>query len=353
MEGMGMNFEFYRNKKILVTGHTGFKGSWLFEILEKLGADVVGYALPPNTNPNVFQLLKIDKGYMEDIRDYPKLLSAFQKEKPEMVFHLAAQPLVRDSYDDPLYTYSTNVMGTANILECIRQTDCVRSAVIVTTDKVYQTGEDKCFSENDPLGGYEPYSTSKVCAELVTKSYNLAFFDKTSKHTASARAGNVIGGGDWSKDRLLPNIVRSVFEEKTPLVLRYPGSVRPWQHVLDPLFGYLDLGQKLYDGPPFASAWNFAPEAENFITVKEIAERSIKVLGKGSYSVQGQDRHETAVLKLDASKAKKVLGWKPLLGISEALDWTLNWYSDYYNGKDAGKLTDDQIDKYLEMLKNA
>ncbi|MBN1169546.1 CDP-glucose 4,6-dehydratase [Candidatus Micrarchaeota archaeon] len=346
--------EFYKNKKILVTGHTGFKGSWVIKILENFGADVVGYALAPNTTPNLYDLLNPDsKSYLKDIRDYPTLLSAFEKEKPEMVFHLAAQPLVRDSYDDPLYTYSTNVIGTANVLEAIRKTNTVKSAVIVTTDKVYRAGEDKLFSEDDPLGGHDPYSTSKVCAELVTKSYNLSFFEKNSRHVASARAGNVIGGGDWSKDRLLPNIVKSVLEEKEPLVLRYPTAVRPWQHVLDPLFGYLALGQKLYDDHSLASPWNFAPEPENFITVQEITEKSIKVFGKGSYSIQKQDKHETAVLKLDASKAKKLLGWKPLLGISEALDWTLGWYLDYYNGNDAKSLTDKQIDKYLEMLKNA
>ena len=342
--------DFYRNKKILVTGHTGFKGSWLAKILEKFGAEVVGYSLVPNTKPNLYDLLDTSaKTYLEDIRDYPKLFSVFEKEEPEIVFHLAAQPLVRDSYDDPLYTYSTNVMGTANVLEAVRKTNSVKSCVVVTTDKVYQNGKDKDFSEDDALGGFEPYSTSKACCELVTKSYTQAFFGNGARHTASARAGNAIGGGDWS-DRLLPNLIRLVFEDKGPFVLPYPNAVRPWQHVLDPLFGYLTLGQRLYDDASFASAWNFAPEAENMITVKEISDRSISILGKGSYSVQKPDKHETGVLRLDASKAKKLLGWKPVLGISEALDWTLDWYSAYYEGSDAEKLTSDQIDKYLRKL---
>ncbi len=345
--------EFYRNKKILVTGHTGFKGSWLLKILEKFGAQTVGYSLPPDTSPNLHDLLDSSaKTYLEDIRDYPNLLSVFQKEEPEIVFHLASQPLVRDSYEDPLRTYSTNVMGTANVLEAVRRTNTVKSCVIVTTDKVYQDSKDAEYSENDALGGFEPYSTSKACCELVTKSYNQAFFTNSSKHAASARAGNALGGGDWS-DRLIPNIIRLVFEDKGPMVLPYPDAVRPWQHVIDPLFGYLLLGQKLYDDASFASAWNFAPEAENMITVKEISDRSIRMLGKGSYSVENPDKHETGILRLNASKAKNLLGWKPVLGISEVLEWTLDWYSAYYDGGDAEKLTKDQIDRYLGMLNHS
>jgi CDP-glucose 4,6-dehydratase len=348
-----MDLEFYRDKKVLVTGNTGFKGSWLVKILQKFRADVIGYALPPNTSPNLYSLLNHDsqENHLQDIRDYPALLSVFEKEQPEIVFHLAAQPLVRDSYDDPLCTYSTNIMGTANVLEAARRTNSVKSCVIVTTDKVYRTGQEKEFSETDPLGGFEPYSTSKACSELITKSYNLAFFDGSSKNAASARAGNAIGGGDWAKDRLIPNLVRAVFDEGKPLVLRYPDAFRPWQHVLDPLFGYLALGQKLYDDPSFASAWNFAPDPANHMTVRQISDLSFKILGKGTYSVKEPDKHETAVLKLDASKAKKLLGWKPLLGIPEALKWTLGWYADYYSGKDAETLTTNQIEQYTRLLK--
>lgn len=347
--------KFYKNKKILITGHSGFKGSWLTLILQKLGAEIIGYSLPPETNPNLYELLDFSdiKSYFSDIRDYNALESIIKKEEPEIIFHLAAQPLVIDSYNDPIYTYSSNVLGTANILESIRKVSSVKTGVIVTTDKVYQAGENKQFTENDTLGGFDPYSTSKVCAELIVKSYNLSFFSKGEKHIASARAGNVIGGGDWSKDRLIPDIVRSIFEGNKPLVLRYPKAIRPWQHVLDPLYGYIELAKKLHEDQKFASPWNFAPENDNSLTVQDIVKKSISVFGKGEYTIQEQTMHETAILKLDSTKAKKYLNWNSKLGINDAMDWTLNWYKDFYSGENAKKITSNQIEKYLEMVSNA
>lgn len=348
---------FFRGKRVLVTGHTGFKGSWLSYILIGMGAEVSGYSLAPDTEPNMYSAMRLDndmKSEIADVRDYGRLLKAFEKGKPEIVLHLAAQPLVRASYDDPLYTFSTNVMGTANVLECIRKTGTVKSSVIITTDKVYEPksgarGDAEPHKETDALGGYDPYSSSKVCAEHVTRSYIRSYFNpETSKPSAliaSARAGNVIGGGDWSKDRIVPDIMRSLFEKKTGIVLRSPSAIRPWQHVLDPLFGYLLLSKRLYEGDAGKSgAWNFAPDAANFVTVEELTKRTLARAGRGSYSVKPDDsKHETAILKLDASKARAGLGWKPLLGIGECVEWTADWYKDFYSGTDARKATDRQI----------
>ena len=358
LEGMEMSIGgFYRGKKVLVTGHTGFKGSWLCEVLLAMGADVSGYSLAPNTSPNLYTALGLEKrvaGHLGDIRDYAPLAKAFGKTRPEMVFHLAAQPLVRDSYDDPLYTFSTNVMGTANVLECMRQRPGVKAAVIITTDKVYEAKEGKPHKETDVLGGYDPYSSSKVCAEHVTRCYTRSFFNPkngTKTLIASARAGNVIGGGDWSKDRLVPDIVRSIFEKKEPVALRNPEAVRPWQHVLDPLFGYLVLAKKLHEGDRKAvGAWNFAPEKESFITTEKLVTEAIKRIGNGSYVVKKEPgKHETGILKLDASKAKKELGWKPMLGIDESLEWTLEWYKSFYRGGDMAGVTAAQIGRYMEL----
>ena len=357
-------YKFFKEKKILITGHTGFKGSWLTQILINFEADVIGYSLEPNTNPNLFDTLNLGeriKNYFEDIRDYNKLKEIIEKEKPEIVFHLAAQPLVRDSYDDPLFTYETNVVGTANVLQAVKETKCVKSVVVITTDKVYENKEwIWAYRENDELGGHDPYSTSKACAELVVRSYIRSFFNVDNymeTHNtliASVRAGNVIGGGDWSKDRLIPDIIRAIFEGDETVVLRNPESIRPWQHVLEPLLGYLLLAQYLYDGKKeFVGAWNFAPNEENFITVEELVKKGISILGTGSYSVKRDDsKHEMKILKLDATKAKVYLAWKPLLNIDETLDWTFEWYRKYYNNENMLSFTNNQINLFFNRWEN-
>lgn len=357
-----MFLDFFADKKVLITGHTGFKGSWLCQMLLLAGADVSGYSLPPNTSPALFSAIGMQKkmkNHFEDIRNYGKLFSAVKKEQPEIIIHMAAQPLVRSSYDDPLYTFETNVMGTANILEAARKAGNVKSVVVITTDKVYENKEqDKLYQENDELGGYDPYASSKVCAEHVARSYTRSFFNPAeygkTHHTlvASARAGNVIGGGDWSKDRIIPDLARAVFERKEKLILRNPTAVRPWQHVLEPLAGYLILAERLYKGDKeCVGAWNFAPEKENHISVEELVRKAMQKLGQGGYEVKADERlHETAMLKLDATKSKKKLGWKPVLGVEKSLDWTVGWYKAYYGKENVATLGEKQIREYGEML---
>ena len=353
---------FFKDKKILITGHTGFKGSWLTQILLNAKANIIGYALEPPTNPSLFEILNLEKkvkNYFADIRDFNFLKNVLEKEEPEIVFHLAAQPLVRDSYDDPIYTYETNVMGTVNILQAIKEVKSVKAAVIITTDKVYKNKEwIWAYREVDELGGYDPYSTSKACAELVIKSYVKAFFNiKDYKKThstliASTRAGNVIGGGDWSKDRLIPDIIKAIFEKKEKIVIRNPESIRPWQHVLEPLYGYLLLAKKLYEGDTFyVGAWNFAPNEENFVNVKYIVETAINTLKQGSYVIKRDTtKHEAKILKLDATKAKEYLKWNPILSLKETLNWTFDWYKNFYKGKNMLNFTNNQIKKFFEKI---
>ena len=331
----------------MVTGHTGFKGSWLCEMLLGFGADVSGYALEPNTKPNLFSILGLDKrmsSHITDIRDFDKLRSVIEEEKPQVLLHLAAQPLVRASYTEPKYTFETNVMGTVNALEAVRQTNCVKSAVMITTDKVYENPEDgHAFKENDPLGGHDPYSASKAADEIVISSYARSFFNKTGQPLiASARAGNVIGGGDWSADRLIPDIIRAKASGQT-LVLRSPNAVRPWQHVLDPLYGYLLLARRLAEGErSLAGAYNFAPSGGSSLTVEQIA----KMAGV-KYKVQVEsDKHEAQTLHLDATKAREKLGFRPRLGFDEALAWTLKWYESEAAGDDMAAFTKKQIKEY-------
>jgi CDP-glucose 4,6-dehydratase len=355
--------KFFKGKRILITGHSGFKGSWLAWILTQAGAEVIGYSLAPNTEPNLFEILKLEKkvkNYFEDIRNYKKLEEVVIKEKPEIIIHMAAQPLVRESYDFPAETFSTNAMGTLNVLEAIRKTNSVKAAVIVTTDKVYEIKtKGAIFVENDELGGHDPYSSSKVCCEIITKSYIRSYFNPIVKkefpRVASARAGNVIGGGDWSKDRLIPDIVRAIMEKNETVKIRNPTSVRPWQHVLEPLFGYLILAKRLYEGDNDSiGAWNFAPEEENFVEVQKIVEQAIKILGKGTYKIEkdsGPIKKETEILKLDATKARTHLGWKPNIDIDECLIWTFDFYQQYYNKKDVTKILTKQITEYLERCK--
>jgi CDP-glucose 4,6-dehydratase len=331
---MNLFDDIYRGRRVLVSGHTGFKGSWLSLWLQELGACVTGLALTPEMSPHHFELLKLDMAdYRLDIRDNIQLNRTIAETRPEIVFHLAAQPLVRRSYRDPLETWSTNVMGTANLLEACRLTDSVRAVVVVTTDKVYENREWQWgYREIDPLGGHDPYSASKAASELVAASYRKSFF--SSAHTpllATVRAGNVIGGGDWSEDRLIPDVVRSI-NAKTSLEIRSPQATRPWQHVLECLSGYLLLGQKLQEGnQEHADAWNFGPSSEDNRTVSDVLSRFEKIWPDFKWHTTDQShQHEAGQLYLDSSKAQTVLGWKSVWGLDEALTATADWYRCYH-----------------------
>lgn len=354
-------FNIYKGKKVFLTGHTGFKGSWMALWLTNLGADVCGYALAPNTNPSLFNILRLKKQVkhiVADIRDYNKLKKELEKFSPDIVFHMAAQPLVRQSYKDPLETYQTNVLGTANILQACREAGNVKAIVNVTTDKCYKNKEqDYAYKETDELGGYDPYSNSKACSELVTSSYRDSFFntkDFGMAHNtalASARAGNVIGGGDYSEDRLLPDFVKAIENNKN-IVLRNPNAVRPWQFVLEPLSGYLLLGQKLLeDGIKYASAFNFGPTESSIITVEKVVENSIKIWGKGSFSIdKSQHPHEANLLKLNIEKAEKELNWKPVYSVTQAIEKTINWYKEYSNNTKMFDFSINQIEEYSKRI---
>ncbi len=353
---------FFHNKKVLITGHTGFKGSWLAKILLNWGTDVMGISLKPTTKPNLFAVLDIEdkiKNYFCDIRNFKNIKKVIVKEKPEIIFHLAAQPLVRDSYDDPLYTFETNIIGTANILQAVKETDSVKSAVMVTTDKVYEEKEKiSRYKEDDKLGGYDPYSSSKAGAEMVINSYVKSFFnpkDYDKKHktlVASVRSGNVIGGGDWLKDRIMPDIIRSIFEKKEKLILRNPDSIRPWQHVLEPLYGYMLLAKKLYKGEKgFSGAWNFGPNDKNYLTVGELTKKVIRILKQGVYTIKRDlTKHEAVWLKLNIDKTKNILKWRPILNINEILKLTLDWYKGFYDRKNVVNLTDKQIEFFFNKI---
>ena len=353
--------KFYNNKKVLVTGHTGFKGAWLTQILVNWGAHVVGVSLPPSTVPNLFSILDIEKkvsNYFLDIRDLEELKKVFEKEKPEIVFHLAAQPIVRISYEDPVGTISTNVLGTAHVLEAIKCTPSVQSAVIITTDKVYENKEwHHAYRENDPLGGYDPYSSSKAAADIITSSYMQSFFnpkDFEKTHNtliAIARAGNVIGGGDWAEYRLIPDVIKAVYHDNTHVEIRNPDAVRPWQHVLEPLSGYMMLGKELYEKKTmFSGVWNFGPNNESFVSVRDLAEGAKKILGKGEYVISPDTKkHEAALLKLDVNKAIALLDWKPVLNFEETLDFTFSWYKNYYEkNENVVEFTNKQINTFFK-----
>jgi len=352
---------FFKGKKILITGHTGFKGAWLSQILLEFGAEVIGISLPPATEPSLFGVLGLEKRtrtHYQDIRDFSSLKKIFEKEKPEIVFHLAAQALVRDSYDDPLTTFSSNVMGTANVLQAIKEVGGVKAAVIITTDKVYANNElPNPYRETDPLGGYDPYSSSKAAADIVTSSYIKSFFninDFGRKHNtlvAIARAGNVIGGGDWANDRLVPDIVRSIYDRKEEIVLRNPKAVRPWQHVLDPLRGYMMLARELYEkNTAIVGAWNFGPYPNESITVEELVKEAIKILETGSYRVEADTgKHEAGLLTLDINKAKAELKWEPLVTFTQSIKMTFDWYREYHEQRDKiVEFTNKQIRDYLK-----
>ena len=335
-----MHFNFFNDKKILITGHTGFKGSWLSLWLTEIGASVIGYALEAETQPNLFTALELEKKikhYIADIRDYTKLNEVIQKEQPEIIFHMAAQPLVRRSYKDPRETYEVNVMGTVNLLEAVRHCDSVRTVINITTDKVYENQDyGQAFREDDALGGYDPYSSSKAASELVTASYRNSFFKEQGIGLASARAGNVIGGGDWSEDRLIPDCIRALESKKT-IEIRNPYATRPWQHVLEPLAGYLQLAIKLNQDPKsFSQAWNFGPRHDSVINVEELVKKLISSWGSGDYSVdQGEHVHEAKFLELDIQKAVRKLNYSPILSIEENLSMTIDWYKEFYQNPEA------------------
>ncbi|OQA53034.1 MAG: CDP-glucose 4,6-dehydratase [candidate division WS2 bacterium ADurb.Bin280] len=345
----------YGGKSVLVTGHTGFKGAWLTQILILSGARVTGYALNPPTKPSLFKALKLKnkiRSVNGDIRNLKRLHKVVCKSQPDIIFHLAAQPLVRESYQDPIYTYQTNLIGTANVLEVIRQ-EYVKAGVIITTDKVYENAEqkEKLYCESDKLGGRDPYSSSKACADLCCDCYNKSFLIDQKCFVASARSGNVIGGGDWAKDRLIPDAVRAFFENRDPLLIRMPHSIRPWQHVFEPIGGYLLLGAELLKKNPKAiGSWNFAPEPKDMLKVCEIVDKFIRSSGAGSYRVDEPKKklHEARYLRLSNKKAKSKLGYKPVFCVDEAIELTAQWYRAYYQGKDIVEFSIKQIKQYFK-----
>ena len=352
---MGISKTFWKNKTVLVTGHTGFKGSWLAIWLNQLGAAVHGYALKPPTQPNMFTAAgvgKILKSNINDIRDYNKLLAVMKKCRPQIVFHLAAQPLVRQSYKEPLETYQTNILGTANVLQAARYVKSVKAVIIVTSDKCYENKESNyAYKETDSLGGYDPYSSSKACAEIVTAAYRNSFFANTDTAIASARAGNVIGGGDWATDRLVPDCIKAWIKNKT-VEIRYPHAIRPWQHVLEPLAGYIILAEKLYKhGDKFAGAWNFGPESKNIKNVAFLVDSIAKLWGKkAKWKKTGNKHpHEAILLKLNCSMAKARLPWRPCWNIKKTLEKTIQWYKTYLEHPEKiTAATIEQINQYMK-----
>ncbi|MCL2819378.1 MAG: CDP-glucose 4,6-dehydratase [Oscillospiraceae bacterium] len=346
------NKENFNNKCVFITGHTGFKGSWLVHILTGLGAKVTGYALEPTLEPNLFSISRVkDKmtSFIGDIRDREKLLHAFQKAKPEIVIHMAAQPIVRDSYKDPAYTYDVNVMGTVNILECVRLSDGVKSFLNVTTDKVYQNNEWHWgYRETDRLDGYDPYSNSKSCSELVTGSYKNAFFTNGNTAISTARAGNVIGGGDFSADRIIPDCVRAAMNNEI-IAVRNPHSIRPYQHVLEPLFAYLMIVQKQYDDGKYAGCYNVGPDDIDCVTTGYLTDCFCKSWGEGlSWKNESSSGpHEANFLKLDCSKLKATFGWKPRWNVNQAVDKTVEWTRAFLTKDSVCDIMNNQIEEYL------
>lgn len=339
---------FYKGKKVFVTGHTGFKGSWLCKILSNAGAIVTGYSLSPNTKPSLFDIAKIADdidSVIGDIRDYKSLKEVFDKAQPEIVFHLAAQPIVRDSYKDPAYTYETNVMGTVNILECVRNSNCVRSFLNITTDKVYLNKEwNWGYRENEELDGFDPYSNSKSCSELITASYKRSFFADNVVPISTARAGNVIGGGDFANDRIVPDCVRAALENKD-IIVRNPYSTRPYQHVLEPLYAYLLIAAKQYVDSSFASNYNVGPDDCDCFETGALVDLFVKYWGCGLKWVNCYDGgpHEANFLKLDCSKLKATFGWQPRWNLNDAIKYTVEWTKIWLSGKDVRACMDSQI----------
>jgi CDP-glucose 4,6-dehydratase len=348
---------FWKGKRVFVTGHTGFKGGWLCLWLKQLGAEVTGYALEPVTVPSLFAVSDVAGGMnsiIGDIRNREKLVQAMLEARPEVVIHMAAQALVRYSYQHPVETYNVNVMGTVNLLEAVRSCDSVRSVLVITSDKCYENQErDAGYREDEPMGGYDPYSSSKGCAELVVSAYRQSFFSADYPvAVATARAGNVIGGGDWSKDRLIPDMVRS-FNAGDTVSIRSPGAIRPWQHVFEALHGYLLLLEKMIKEPHnFAQAWNFGPKDEDTRDVAWIVEHFVSHWGDASWRIESdvENLHEAHTLRLDCSKAKRQLNWQPAVDLELALKWIANWYRHYYEGGDVALLSQRQLEEFQGMV---
>ena len=348
-----MNPEFWRSRKVFVTGHTGFKAGWLSLWLQDVGAEVTGYSLEPPTQPNLFELARISEGMKSisgDVRDLESLRRLLRGSQPEVVFHLAAQPVLRLSYAEPVRTFSTNVLGTVHLLDAVRDVSSVRAVVIITSDKCYENLEDqRAYAETDRLGGADPYSASKAAAELVVATYRRSFFDagKSAGSTgiASVRAGNVIGGGDWAADRLVPDVMRAALEGR-PLFIRNPNATRPWQHVLNPLSGYLTLAERLYEAPSkFSESWNFGPHGSDCVPVLAVLQRLRELWGPGlSWQLDaGPHPHEDNYLKLDCSKAKALLGWEPMWDLDRGLKATAEWYKAYQSHQNLRSITLEQI----------
>ncbi len=351
----------YRGRHVLVTGHTGFKGGWLSLWLKRLGASVTGAALPPPTSPSLYDALDLEAlvDHNEiDIRRCDDVAAMLSKVSPSIVFHLAAQPIVRRSYEEPLETLATNVMGTAHLLEAVRSVPSVEAVVVVTSDKCYENREWVWgYRETDAMGGSDPYSCSKGATELVAAAYRRSFFQGDGQaRIAAVRAGNVIGGGDWAEDRLIPDIVRSAFKNE-PVTIRNPGATRPWQHVLEPLAGYLTVAARLldHDGAEFADGWNFGPSDNGVVDVRRLTELVQNVWGEGApifhYGQIGQQPHEANLLRLDIAKATTFLGWQPKLTLEETVRWTVDWYRSHHaNPANARAITEQQIDQYADLV---
>ena len=349
---MDFDISFYKNKRVFITGHTGFKGSWLCKMLINLGADVTGYSLEPPTTPSLFDIANIQRdvdSVIGDIRDYQSLKAAFDRAQPEIVLHLAAQPIVRESYKNPAYTYETNVMGTVNILECIRNSDCVKSFLNVTTDKVYLNKEwEWGYRENEELDGFDPYSNSKSCSELVTHSYKNSFFSDGKVSVSTARAGNVIGGGDFANDRIIPDCIRAV-QNHEDIVIRNPYSTRPYQHVLEPLYAYLMIAAMQYKDIKYSGWYNVGPDDRDCFQTRALVELFVNKWGDGLKFVEKYDGgpHEANFLKLDCSKLKSVFGWKPRWNLETAVEKVVEWSKCWLENKDIGVCMDRQIEEFI------
>lgn len=344
---MKVSSDFWQNREVFITGHTGFKGAWMCMVLKQLGAKITGFSLPAPSTPSMFELLNIADGIEHikgDIRDREAISAAIKKANPKTIIHMAAQSLVRKSYHDPLETFDTNVTGTLNVLHAARDVAALESLLIITTDKCYRNDETgKFFEESDPLGGKDPYSASKACAEIVSGSYAESFFANSKTVVATARAGNVIGGGDWAEDRLIPDVVRSIALQQ-PIAVRNPAATRPWQHVLEPIFGYLSLVEKGVSG-----GWNFGPNPSDIKPVGAVLDVLSKSLDFDVELDSATHPHEAKTLGLDIGKAKSQLGWQPKLSIENALDWTGKWYQTYFDKGDLGQMTNQQISDYMRL----
>jgi CDP-glucose 4,6-dehydratase len=355
VEGLVMTSGFWNGKRVLLTGHTGFKGAWLSLYLEALGAKVTGLALAPDQNPSLFKVATVDHGISSvigDIRDLPTVERTVNEAQPDIVIHMAAQALVRRGYREPVETYATNVLGTVHVLDAVRRLSNARACVVVTSDKCYENQEWIWpYRESEPMGGRDPYSNSKGCAELVVSAYRASYFAPAGKGLASARAGNVIGGGDWSEDRLVPDLIRG-FVDRKPTMIRQPNAIRPWQHVLEAINGYLVLTERLWNDPiAFAEGWNFGPSDVGAVPVHTIADSLVAKWGDGAAWARDNEAgvHEANLLKLDSTKARTLLPWLPRLGIEEALDWIVKWHRAHVAHRDMRDFTLRQIEQYQAL----